>query len=84
MGGSGPAAARVGGGVAALQRRAAGRMRRRRARLTSGTGCPRGPAGSDGVQGGGAVKWGQPHSAPDSIFKPNQIYFKRIQICPIL
>jgi hypothetical protein len=30
----------------------------------------------------GADRWGWQHSAPDSVFKLNQIYFKRIQICP--
>jgi hypothetical protein len=29
-----------------------------------------------------ADRWGQQHNAPDSVFKPNQVYFKRIQICP--
>jgi hypothetical protein len=32
----------------------------------------------------GADMWGRQHSAPDSIFKPNQVYFQRIQICPKL
>jgi hypothetical protein len=30
----------------------------------------------------GADKWGQQHSAPNSVFKLNQVYFKQIQICP--
>jgi hypothetical protein len=32
----------------------------------------------------GADRWGRQHSVPDSVFKPNQIYFKQIQICPKL
>jgi hypothetical protein len=44
--GIGPRPAGAGGGVAALQWLAAGR-----ARLTGGTGRPRGPVGSDGVRG---------------------------------
>jgi hypothetical protein len=31
-----------------------------------------------------ADRWGRQHSAPDSVFKLNQIYLKRIQICPKL
>jgi hypothetical protein len=26
----------------------------------------------------GADKWGRQHNAPNSVFKPNQVYFKRI------
>jgi hypothetical protein len=29
----------------------------------------------------GTDKWGQQHSAPDSVVKPNRFYFKQIQIC---
>jgi hypothetical protein len=49
--------------------------------LTGGPGCNGGPIISCWV-GRGADRWGRQHSAPDSVFKPNQIDFKRFQICP--
>jgi hypothetical protein len=42
-----------------------------RQRLGAGRGSEAGRRGTD--------KWGRQHSAPDSIFKPNQVYFKPIQ-----
>jgi hypothetical protein len=86
---------RHGGDSAAARRHcratAAGCTRRGRARLTSGVERPWGPMAATGCGGEreragwrGADKWGRQHSAPDSVFKMNQFYFKQIQICPKL
>jgi hypothetical protein len=86
--GSGPVVAR-GWCVAARQWRAAGSARRGRRGWQVGRDATGGLVVSDWVWRGaarwggrcGADRWGRQHSAPDSVFKPNQIYFKRIQIC---
>jgi hypothetical protein len=74
--------------VATRQWRAAGSGRRGTAWLTGGpardgarssvAGCGARQRGEAGRRD--ADKWGWQHSAPNSVFKPNQVYFKRIQI----
>jgi hypothetical protein len=49
--------------------------------LTPGPGHDGGPVVSGWVRRG-IHRWSRQHSAADSVFKQNQIDFKRIQICP--
>jgi hypothetical protein len=76
--------------VAAREWRAAGSARCGSTWLTGGPEHDGGPVISSWVRHGaaqwggrrGVDRWGRQHSEPDSVFKPNQIYFERIQICP--
>jgi hypothetical protein len=66
-------------GVGALPRDTGGRRGQRDGGPVISGWVRRGEAVGAALTGGG-----RQHSVPDSVFKPNQIDFKRIQICPKL